>query len=276
MTSKFELCHEITARWEGGWSDHKDDPGGKTNWGVTQATLSAYLGRPATVDEIRQLPRARAESIYRKMFWDAVGGDALPDGVDLVVYDYGVNSGPKVGVKALQAVLGVLPDGWVGDTTIKALAAADKADVINGVCDRRLAFMKRIRNKKTRELLWASFGRGWQRRVDDIRERALRMADAPIPPAMQKRSRPLEVPAGGTAKALPAPPVERAISTEQKVGGAAAGAAIVTTTLGPVAGFWRDNKDILTDPMFIAVALILSAVITYLLFIRPKKVEESE
>ena len=68
-------CMPVTAEWEGGWSDHKADPGGKTNLDITQATLSSYLGRPATVKELRGLSRAEAQTIYRKLYWDRIAGD---------------------------------------------------------------------------------------------------------------------------------------------------------------------------------------------------------
>ena len=83
MTDKFDVCHEITAKWEGGWSDHPADPGGKTMYGITQATLSNWLGRPASAAEIRNLSRAEAKTIYRDRYWKRVGGDTLPPGIDL-------------------------------------------------------------------------------------------------------------------------------------------------------------------------------------------------
>lgn len=269
MTSKFDRCHEITARWEGGWSDHSRDPGGKTNWGVTQATLSKYLGRSATTTEIRSLTKAKAEIIYKEMFWAPVGGEELPPGIDLCVYDFGVNSGPSRGVKSLQTAVGVKADGWVGEETLKAIDRKDRRELINTLCDRRLAFMKQCRGKDGK-LLWPTFGKGWSRRVADIRERALRMAGAPV---SSKNSVPLDVPPGGTAKAEPAAPVEQKVSTEQKVGGAAAAAGTATVILGPVAGFWRDNKDVLADPIFLGVAGILVAVILFLAFRKAKPVE---
>jgi lysozyme family protein len=67
--NNFEACHAVTAKWEGGWSDHAADPGGKTNWGITQATLGAYLRRPASAAEIRALTKEQAKAIYKKLFW---------------------------------------------------------------------------------------------------------------------------------------------------------------------------------------------------------------
>jgi len=264
--SNFDTCHEITAKWEGGWSDHSKDPGGKTNWGVTQATLSKHLGRPATATEIRNLTKADARNIYKNMFWDVVGGDELPPGVNLCVYDFGVNSGPSRGVKSLQTALGVPADGWVGEKTYKAAAKANKRELINTLCDRRLAFMRSIRDKDTGAKLWDTFGKGWQRRVEDIRKRALAMVGSGVAQPLGL----LDVPDEGTAKALPAPPVEQSISTEQKIGGGAGLATIIAT---PIASFWRENSDLFTNPVFIVVVVILVAIVGVLVFRKPKLVE---
>lgn len=259
--NKFEACHEITAKWEGGLSNHPNDPGGLTMLGVTQATLSAYLGRPASAAEVKNLSPATARAIYQKNYWDRVAGDVLPVGVDLCVYDWGVNSGPARSVKALQAILGVKADGWVGQITLDAIRSRTPRELIDLLCDRRMAFLKALPT-------FGTFGKGWTNRVSDIRKRAYAMAAHGVQPEMGP-----VVPAGGTAKATPPEPVEKTVSTEQKVGGAAAGAVAVTTALGPVAGFWRDNKDILTEPAFLAVAAVLAAVVIFLLLRKPKPVE---
>lgn len=258
MPTKFETCHAITAKWEGGWSDHERDPGGKTMYGITQATLSAYYGRPASVAEIRGLTKETAKAIYRSEYWDRVAGDVLPDGVDLCVYDFGVNSGPSRAAKSLQAALGVKADGWIGELTMTAIRKADARKLVAALCDRRMAFLRGLGT-------FSTFGRGWTNRVNDIRARALKMANggggitiAPV------------VPDGGTAKAEPAPVEPKAVSPEQKIGGTAGAVALV---LGPVAAFWRDNKDVLSDPLFLGVAGLLTVVVVVLLLRRPKPVE---
>lgn len=263
LDAKFDACHTITAKWEGGWSDHPADPGGKTMYGITQATLSAYLGRPATVQEIRQLTKERAKTIYASEYWDKVAGDALPAGIDLCVYDFGVNSGPSRAVKSLQAALGVKADGWMGQITLAAVLKADPIKLIDTLCDRRLAFLKALPT-------WSDFGKGWGNRVADIRRQAKRMA------AGAKPLSPPAIPEHGTAKALPAPRAEKAVSTEQKVGIMAGTAATITATVGPAAGLWRENKDVLTDPVFLVVAAILTLVVLYLAFRKPTPVEAQE
>lgn len=263
MLNDFDRCHAITAAWEGGWSDNKKDRGGKTMWGITQATLSAWLGRPATATEIRNLSKTTALAIYKKNYWDRVSGDALPAGVDLMVYDWGVNSGPKRAVMALQAVLGVKTDGWVGEETLKAAGNRQPSDIIEALYQRRVAFLKGLGSDQ-----WAEFGKGWMNRVNDVRRKSLAMAARkPAPPPREQ-----DVPDEGTAKAVPAPPVESAVSTEQKVGGAitiGGGVAV----LGPLAGFWRDYKDVMTDPTFLVVLALLAVAAGFLLWKRAKPAE---
>jgi len=260
MTSKFDVCHAITAKWEGGWSDHARDPGGKTMYGITQATLSAYYGRPASVSEIRGLTKDTAKAIYRSEYWDKIAGDVLPPGVDLCVYDFGVNSGPSRAVKSLQAALGVKSDGWVGEITMAAVRKANPRKLVGKLCDRRMAFLEKLDT-------FDDFGKGWTNRVNDIRARALAMASGSNPMAAAP---PAAIPDSGTAKAEPTPVVEPTISPEQKIGGTAGAVAVV---LGPVAAFWRDNKDVLADPLFLAIAGLLAAVVVILLLRKGKPVE---
>ena len=81
------------------------DPGGVTDFGITLATLSHWLGRPATVNGLVALPSVDKLAIYRVLFWNVIQGDALPSGLDLVVFDMAVNGGPKRGAEILQTQL---------------------------------------------------------------------------------------------------------------------------------------------------------------------------
>lgn len=165
----FPACHAITAKWEGGWSDHPADPGGATKYGITIATLSRWRGRQVTRQEVRDLTREEAERIYRKWYWDEVRGEDLPFGLDLVTYDAGVNSGPARGVRWTQAALGVAADGRIGPVTLEAARKANPRVTVQHASDARLHFLQGLST-------WSVFGRGWGNRVGDIRARALLMA----------------------------------------------------------------------------------------------------
>ncbi|MDW9880458.1 hypothetical protein GOA90_25050 [Sinorhizobium meliloti] len=162
-----DRCLAVTLRHEGGWSDHKKDPGGATMMGVTLATYRRY--KPgATKSDLRSITMARVQEIYRDGFWSPIAGDALPFGIDLATFDFAVNSGPSRGVKALQAAIGAKVDGKAGADTILKASKADGKKAIQAMCAGRLSFMKSLK-------IWSTFKNGWSRRVAEIEAKAVSM-----------------------------------------------------------------------------------------------------
>lgn len=138
---------------EGGYSFHKDDPGGETMWGVTSrvARANGYQG------DMRSMPREKAKQIYRDLYWAPIKAEELPASLRFDVFDAAVNSGVGQAVKWLQRVVGATPDGAIGPATLRAVAQADGLTAARyaGV---RLQFMTDLPT-------WGAFGRGWARRV---------------------------------------------------------------------------------------------------------------
>lgn len=167
-TLTFEDCLAFTLKYEGGYVDHPADPGGATNLGITQKTLSAWRGYGVSKAEVRALGKPEAGQIYRKQYWDTVRADALPAGVDLVVFDFAVNSGPARAAKALQRALGVDPDGVVGTVTLDALTGKDPRQLVTAICDERGKFFRSLSTFKT-------FGKGWMARLSAVRAAGHRM-----------------------------------------------------------------------------------------------------
>ena len=67
MQDNFEKSLEIILHHEGGFVDHPEDPGGATNKGITLDTYSGYLGRKATVDELKNIPDDHVKDIYKNI-----------------------------------------------------------------------------------------------------------------------------------------------------------------------------------------------------------------
>lgn len=174
MERNFQRALSLVLKHEGGWSDHPSDPGGATMKGVTLATFRKYVKPSGTKTDLRNITDDQLATVYRRHYWDAVAGAELPDGVDYAVFDFAVNSGPSRAAKFLQDVAGVTQDGRIGPATLKAIRAKMHATVIHELCDDRLAFLKRLKT-------WGTFGKGWSRRVTEVRSEALKMAAAPIP-----------------------------------------------------------------------------------------------
>lgn len=152
--SNFDACLAFTLKYEGGFVDHPSDPGGATNMGITIGTLSAWRGRKVSKADVRALTKGEAATIYRKRYWDAVRGDVRPAGLDLVLFDYGVNSGPAAALKQLDRVSG---------NSVR--------EIIKGLCARRISIYRGLKT-------WSVFGKGWARRIAACEARALAMAGA--------------------------------------------------------------------------------------------------
>lgn len=153
---------------EGGFVNHPSDPGGITNLGCTKTVWEEWCGHPVTEKDMRELTPDLVSPLYRTKYWDKVKGDDLPSGVDYIVFDAAINSGPGRAAKWLQECVGTQPDGAIGPMTIKATEAIVKADLINMYCDKRLEFLKALPT-------WDTFGKGWERRVEEVRAAALEM-----------------------------------------------------------------------------------------------------
>lgn len=168
MHDNFDNVMRVVFSSEGGYVNHPMDPGGATNMGITHKTLAAWRDTPVTRQDVRDLTKREASDIYRSKYWNAVRGDDLPYGIDLMVMDRAVHSGPRNSVKALQNSLGVTVDGALGPISIGAASKCDPRKVVALLYQNRLAFLKRLRH-------WKTFGKGWKRRMDKTKHKALLM-----------------------------------------------------------------------------------------------------
>lgn len=150
----FNACLTFVLRFEGGKSNDPKDPGGRTNQGVTQETYDAWRTRNGLYPrDVYAMEPSERDEIYRAGYWASIMGESLRLGEDLVVFDYGVNSGPK---KAL----------WEWMLVNVNDAPADI--VIHKLCAERLSFLHALGS-------WSHFGAGWGRRVAACEARAIQM-----------------------------------------------------------------------------------------------------
>lgn len=133
--SDFDKAIDFVLRWEGGLADHEADPGGLTNFGISQRSYPDL--------DIRNLTREQAIEIYRRDYWQASGADKLPWPLALIHLDSAVNAGVGKAQQWLQK-----SDG--NATQYMAL---------------RLDFYTRLNT-------WQHFGLAWSRRVADLMKEA--------------------------------------------------------------------------------------------------------
>lgn len=161
MKSNRNEAIAITLKWEGGYSNHPQDPGGPTNWGITIADARKYWKKNATAADVKAMPKQVAIDIYTSKYWKTpyYDCDNLFSGLDLAVFDFGVNSGPARAKRYLDQVSG----GPLHTT-------------IDRYMDARMKFLKGLKT-------WPTFGTGWTRRCTNIRKESHRLADKGVTPA---------------------------------------------------------------------------------------------
>ena len=170
MQGNFEACLEKLLAHEGGFVNHPSDPGGMTNLGVTIRVWEEWVGHPVSEKEMRKLTPLMVAPLYKRKYWDACRADELVSGLDYCVFDVAVNSGPGRAIKFLQSCVGATPDGGFGSITLALVkkAESDPAALIELYCTKRLEFLQSLKTFET-------FGRGWSRRVAEVKEEALKM-----------------------------------------------------------------------------------------------------
>lgn len=150
----FDEAFERLMVHEGSYSNHRDDPGRETMWGITERVARAhgYHG------PMRELPIEFARLIYRGAYWDACQCDQLPVWIAGQVFDAAVNSGVRQASIWLQRAVGAQPDGVIGAKTIACARRADPGTAVARFNGLRLQFMAGLKT-------WPSFSRGWARRI---------------------------------------------------------------------------------------------------------------
>lgn len=149
----WERSFALTLKHEGGYSNNPKDPGGATMKGVTQRTYDAYRhAKGLSARNVRGIEDSELRELYKRNYWDAIGGDSMEPGMDFAAYDFAVNSGPSRAAKYARATTG-----------------ATRQDRIRSLCAARLAFLRGLST-------WSTFGNGWSRRVAEVEKQALAMA----------------------------------------------------------------------------------------------------
>lgn len=160
---------------EGGYTSARSDPGnwtgGKIGKGKLKGTKYGISAQSYPHLDIRNLTLAKATEIYRRDYAKKIRFDDLPAGVDYATFDFAINSGTSRAAKFLQNVVGVEQDGVIGPATLTAVRAFDPAEIITQLCDDRLAFMQSLKR------MWPIYGKGWERRVTEVRAFSLKLAE---------------------------------------------------------------------------------------------------
>ena len=166
--SNFSECLKLVLHHEGGYVNHPKDPGGETNMGVTKRVYEEFGG----TKDMKDLEFEDVMPIYKKNYWDRVKADDLPAGLDLCVFDFGVNAGTGRAAKYLQSLVGATADGALGPNTLKTVEVYVQIEGIEATIE---AYQKNRQGYYEKLKTFETFGRGWTRRNNETTEAALKM-----------------------------------------------------------------------------------------------------
>ncbi len=146
----WEIAVERCLSHEGGYVNNPADPGGETNWGISKRSYPDL--------DIKALTRSDAVAIYKRDFWDTVNAGRLPSSVVFQLFDFAINSGPRVAISYFQRAVGVADDGYWGPHSQAVADQTSEADMLLGINAERLDFMRKLK-------AWKHFSTGWAARI---------------------------------------------------------------------------------------------------------------
>jgi lysozyme family protein len=168
MSEAFDEALVFALRWEGGYVNHPSDPGGATNYGVTQGTYDRYRStKGLTKQSVKLISSAEVHDIYESMYWDAARCAELPWPVSSAQFDAAVNAGPRQATQLLQRAAGVSDDGVIGPKSLAAINAMHPKELALRCCDERQKFYQSLVNRKPS---LGAFLKGWTHRVNALRD----------------------------------------------------------------------------------------------------------
>ena len=166
MKINYDKCLETILHHEGGYVNHPKDPGGETNLGVTKRVYQEHGG----TKDMKDLLVEDVAPIYKKGYWDKMKCDDIPSGLDLCLFDFGVNAGPGRAAKFLQSMIGTTVDGGIGPNTLAKLEEYIREngehEAVNKYQEMRQKYYENLST-------FATFGKGWTRRVEETTKLAL-------------------------------------------------------------------------------------------------------
>lgn len=191
MTDFSGTAIELVLKHEGGFSNHPNDPGGATKYGVSLRTLrKSYASDPEkfghmdldgddkiTEADIKNLTSDMAHEYYRVFWWKRYKFSLIPiEKLAVKCFDVAVNIGPSKAIKFLQQSINeVIPrfylveDGLMGEDTSAALTKISKSS--QRECNVYAIFILNLelwyRELATNKKSLAPFLKGWLNRLYD-------------------------------------------------------------------------------------------------------------
>lgn len=149
------------------YTDDPDDPGGATDYGITQSSFDSYCQKKGlTTHDVKTLTEQEIEAVYSDL-WASASCDKMASPVDMVHYDYCVNAGITQASISMQRVLRIMMDGVIGPQTVATIERWDPKELSASLLSERARFYNALVTEKP-EL--GKYLQGWLDRVEALRK----------------------------------------------------------------------------------------------------------
>lgn len=171
---RFNFAVSVVLDHEGGLSDNKADPGGITKYGISLRFIKSEkldLNGDGVIskEDIINLNKAKANSIYYKYFWVKYHFDEIDNQIIATkAFDMAVNSGGSQSIKLLKRAINKIISEPV---TIDSTLDDETIDIINNIdCDRLHRAMVAVEKDFYLQIIkeheqFAVFKDGWMKRA---------------------------------------------------------------------------------------------------------------
>lgn len=141
----FAKIMQFVHKWEGGYVNHPNDPGGATNRGITQRTYDAWRKKKGlSLRSVKDMPPQEDVEIYREEYWNP--------------------EWEKLGFKMAACMMDTAVN--MGVSRANVLLKASGGDYVKFL-QLRIARYKELIQRNPR---LAVFEKGWMNRVNDLRK----------------------------------------------------------------------------------------------------------
>lgn len=159
-SSKFEKAFQYIIANEGGYVFDKNDPGGKTKYGISQKAYPALNIKALTLDA--------AKKIYFCDYWMKGKFEQIPDeNVATQLFDFSVNLGIRAATIVLQRALrsvgvNVQEDGLFGPVTLSSAIFSEPSTLLAAIKSEAAGYYRLIAAKNPSQ---QKFLNGWLNRA---------------------------------------------------------------------------------------------------------------
>lgn len=168
--SDFNTAIPIVLQHEGGFVNNPADPGGKTNFGITQRFVDGLVQQGKLEEfDVTYMTVDQATSIYQTYWWNAYGyGNIADQSVATKVFDESVNIGPARMHKFVQQAccnlgVAVTVDGQLGPHTYAAVNSIDPTEMRAQLVSELVTFYNNLAQQNPKLQM---FLKGWLARAN--------------------------------------------------------------------------------------------------------------